>query len=132
MTINGVEFDFDITDEKDNENYWAALANYDEKLPDLKKKEGPDIIRTGLQMVRDFFYDAVGIDVIANVTSLKKAFEFYNEFITAVGEQSKEFNEMMSNMTAENPDGAGSAKKKDKTTKAVYPAGYMGARPPKK
>lgn len=131
MTINGIEFEFDITDEKDNENYWSALANYDAKLPDLKKKEGPDIIRTGLQMVRDFFYDAVGIDVIANVTSLKKAFEHYNEFISAVGEQTKEFNEMMSNMTAENPDGA-STPKKDKITRSVYPAGYMGARPPKK
>lgn len=131
MTINGVEFEFDITDEKDNENYWAALANYDEKLPELKTKEGPDIIRTGLQMVRDFFYDAVGIDVIANVTSLKKAFEHYNEFINAVAEQTKEFNEMMSNMTAESPDAAGSAKK-DNITRSIYPAGYMGARPPKK
>lgn len=131
MTINEVEFEFDITDEKDCENYWSALKNYDAKLPDLKKKEGPDIIRTGLQMVRDFFYDAVGIDVIANVTSLKKAFEHYNEFINAVGEQTNEFNEMMSNMTAENPDGAGTAKK-GKTTRPVYPAGYMGARPPKK
>lgn len=131
MVINGVEFEFDITDEKDNENYWAALANYDANFQEVKKKNGPDIIRAGLQMVRDFFYDAVGVDVIANVTSLKKAFGFYNEFINAVGEQVKEFEGMMSNMTAENPDGAGTAKK-DKTTRSVYPAGYMGARPPKK
>ena len=131
MTINGVEFEFDITDEKDNENYWTALANYDANFQEVKKKNGPDIIRAGLRMVRDFFYDAIGVDVIANVTSLKKAFEYYNEFISTVGEQVKEFEEMMSNMTAENPDGAGTAKK-DKTTKSVYPVGYMGARPPKK
>lgn len=131
MTINGVEFEFDITDEKDNENYWTALANYDANFQEVKKKNGPDIIRAGLQMVRDFFYDAIGVDVIANVTSLKKAFEYYNEFINAVGEQVKEFEEMMSNMADESSDGAGMAKK-DKTTRPVYPVGYMGARPPKK
>lgn len=123
MVINGVEFDFDITDLKDNENYVNALKTYDEKVPELKKLEGIDTLRYGLSMIRDFFYDATGVDVCADVTSLTKALKLYREFIEKVAEQTREMNELF--------DGF----KPDKGEKAapVYPVGYMGgARPPRK
>ena len=69
MVINGVEFDFDISDLKDHENYVNALKAYDAKIPEMKQTEGTDTLRFGISMIRDFFYDATGVDVCADVTS---------------------------------------------------------------
>ena len=38
MNINGVEFEFDISDLEDHENYTNALKNYDAKIPDILHK----------------------------------------------------------------------------------------------
>ncbi|MDD7390058.1 MAG: hypothetical protein PUG60_10515 [Lachnospiraceae bacterium] len=123
MVINGVEFDFDISDLKDHENYVNALKAYDAKIPEMKQTEGTDTLRFGISMIRDFFYDATGVDVCADVTSLTKAVGLYKAFIEKVAEQSQELNKMFDEF------------KTDKKEKAVpvYPVGYMGgARPPRK
>lgn len=126
MNINGIEFEFDISDLKDHENYTDALKKYDAKIPELQKTKGTDTLRYGISMVRDFFYDATGVDVCADVTSLTKAVTFYKEFLEKVSKQSQELNEMFDEFKAKN-------NQSDTKSMPVYPIGYMGAaRPPRK
>lgn len=130
MNINGVEFEFDISDLEDHENYTNALKNYDAKIPELQKTEGTDTLRYGISMVRDFFYDAVGVDVCADVTSLTKAVKLYKEFLEKVSEQSQELNEIFGEFKAKNNNPSNNPSEK---AMPVYPIGYMGAaRPPRK
>lgn len=129
MKINGVEFEFDISDVDDAKNYEDALKHYEERIPELKKrKDGAEAIEYGISMIRDFFYEATGIDILADTTSYIKAISCYKDFLMEVNKQRETLSTLLDDIKTIKPVS---------TVKAVAspgkPAAYMGgARPPMK
>lgn len=125
MNINGIELDFDISDVNDSKNYEEALEHYKNRIPEIQKIESSsEIMEYGLSMLRDFFYEAIGTDIIADVTSFRKALTYYNQFLAEIEMQTNELYAMM---------GGPKEKKVEKQSNPGKPRIYKGgARPPKK
>lgn len=100
MTINGVEFEFDVTDQEDIGRMEKALANMDkaeEKLKSYNKQgNASKFFEMANKMIADFFIETTGADVLKGVTSFLKAKEFYFEFL---GEIEKQKDEILSDFS---------------------------------
>lgn len=128
MNINGIEFEFDISDVEDLKNYNEAMKRYEDRIPELRKKKNTlEIMEYGLSMVRDFFYEATGVDVIADLTSLRKAMQCFGAFVDETHKQGQELLSMFGDVRTvqSGPGKPGMYKGGAKLPKS-------GARPPKK
>lgn len=128
MKINGVEFDFDISDVNDAKNYEEALEKYKERIPRLKEyKDGAEVIEYGISMIRDFFYEATGIDILADITSYIKAISCYKDFLAAINEQRETLFTLLNGIEMNKQ-----AYPVKEVSSPGRPAAYMGgARPPR-
>lgn len=101
ININGTELEFDVAEKSDAEAYDRAIKNYQAKLSELKELNGVEVLSKGIEMVKDFFYDATGKDILADVTNLRIAMKHYNTFLEYVSGQVAEINSMFKEETSE-------------------------------
>lgn len=100
MVINGVEFEFDITDQEDVGRMEKALADMEKaetKLESYNKQgNASKFFEMANKMIADFFLETTGTDVLKGVTSFIKSKEFYFEFL---GEVEKQKDEILSDFS---------------------------------
>ena len=95
MKINGKEFDFKITNIRHAAAYEKALGNIQEKEAEIKKlakgaKSVVTIYQAFIDMLRNFFVDATGCDVLEGCEDFSDAQKVYRDFLTAVNLQKTE------------------------------------------
>lgn len=90
MKINNVEFDFDIFDIDHSESFEKAvdqLSWSEKKIQDASKtKKMSDMNRALLDMFKQFFISATGVDVLEDCKNSMTAQNAYYEFCETVGE----------------------------------------------
>ena len=93
MQIRGIEVDFRITKLKDAAAMDAALkkmACAEEKLNTDAKSGRADVIKTFeryIRMMRDFFLDATGVDVLDGCEDVEEARDAYYSFLGEIKRQ---------------------------------------------
>lgn len=90
MQINGKEVDFRISRLEDAGRLELALRNMEateKKIKGNKTKSLTEALKSMLDMLRKFFVDATGIDVLEDCTDVVKAKDAYMEFLKDVEAQ---------------------------------------------
>lgn len=93
MKINNVEFDFKVSRLRDAEAMERALQNMEKRelevkaLADKKDVKLTEIIRGTLGLIRDFFVDTTGIDVLGDCYEIEEATKIYQQFLTEIEKQ---------------------------------------------
>lgn len=93
MKINNVEFDFKVSRLRDAEAMERALQNMEKRelevkaLADKKDVKLTEIIRGTLGLIRDFFIDATGMDVLDGCEEIEEATKIYQQFLTEIEKQ---------------------------------------------
>ena len=90
MLINGNELDFKIFNLKDAGNMELALKEMEKKEKEIR--EGKDlsissVIQTMLDLFRNFFKTATGVDVLEGCEDVLDAKQAYSDFLTEVSRQ---------------------------------------------
>ena len=90
MLINGKELDFKIFNLKDAGNMELALKEMEKKEKEIR--EGKDlsissVIQTMLDLFRNFFKTATGVDVLEGCEDVLDAKQAYSDFLTEVSRQ---------------------------------------------
>lgn len=99
MKINNVEFDFKISSLKHASAMETALEQMDKKEKEINKKKTnqktklTEVLSDTLGMLRQFFLDTTGADVIGECDDVAEATGFYYEFLEEVEEQKKSITE---------------------------------------
>lgn len=91
MKINGIEVDFRISNLKHAGNMEIALQNM-KKGEDKIRKLGKDapmskVLAETIKMIRDFFVEATGVDVLEGCEDLAEAQHVYYDFLDEVKKQ---------------------------------------------
>lgn len=90
MLINGKEVDFRISRLEDASRLELALRNMEaaeKKIKASKTKSLTEALKSMLDMLRKFFIDATGTDVLADCTDVAKAKEAYTGFLKDIETQ---------------------------------------------
>ena len=90
MLINGKELDFKISNLKDVGNMELALKEMEKKEKEIR--EGKDlsissVMQTMLDLFRNFFRTATGVDVLEGCEDVLDAKQAYSDFLTEVSRQ---------------------------------------------
>ena len=90
MKINDTEFEFDPSDGSHMEKLEKALDIMSEEEKELHKKYEAGKLKhyeflSGYCLVmKSFFLNSTGADIMKNTTSVDKAIDFYNEFLDQI------------------------------------------------
>ena len=88
MQIRGREVDFKISRPKDAEKMNIALKHMDEVEKELKKETDIVAILTKfIKVLRDFFVEATGADVLDDCDDAEEAKQTYLDFCRDINEQ---------------------------------------------
>lgn len=88
MQIRGREIDFKISRPKDAERMNMALKHMDEVEKELKKETDIVAILTKfIKVLRDFFVEATGADVLDDCDDAEEAKQTYLDFCRDINEQ---------------------------------------------
>ncbi len=95
MKINGKELEFKITNIRHAANYEAALNNMQKAEGEIRElaKESKTVVpiyQAFIDMLRTFFVDATGCDVLEGCEDYSDAQKVYRDFLTAVNLQKTE------------------------------------------
>lgn len=94
MVINGKEVDFKISNKRHAANYSAALKEMEVAEKKIRNTDRTDLIAVldaVINMFRDFFITATGVDVLEDCEDADEAKTVYIEFLTAIKEQQNKF-----------------------------------------
>ncbi len=95
MIVNGVEFDFRISNKTHAANFEKALQGMQKMEKEIRtlQPETPASYVLGKmeQMFRNFFRQATGIDVIGDCEDVAEMKAMYMEFLDKIAEQKKDF-----------------------------------------
>lgn len=92
MLVYGKEVDFKISRLKNAGDFELALNEMSEKEEEIKGYKGPMIglIEKCINMFRDFFKKATGVDVLEECEDLDEAKKAYFEFLDEIKKQKEE------------------------------------------
>lgn len=94
MIINGKEVDFKISNKRHAKKYNEALKEMETTEKRIKKTNQTDLIvvlDAVINMFRNFFITATGVDVLEDCEDADEAKTVYIEFLTAIKEQQNKF-----------------------------------------
>ena len=90
MQIRGKEVDFRVSRLEDAAALELAINNMGKKEEEIRKEKTlTAVISKTNEMLRQFFIDATGTDVLVDCEDLQESKETYTEFLRGVGEQKK-------------------------------------------
>lgn len=92
MLVYGKEVDFKISRLKNAGDFELALNEMSEKEEEIKGYKGPmrGLIEKCINMFRDFFKKATGVDVLEECEDLDEAKKAYFEFLDEIKKQKEE------------------------------------------
>lgn len=135
MLIHGTEVNFNITNPDHKDNYMAGIRKLEEAQNELNKKENEEnALEIMLQAIKDFFYEAVGLDVIADVDNVQEAIETYKIFLKDVEEQNNKLTQTVAEFRGMAATGRQLAEEKSKVAPvqlSEHRRKIKKARPPK-
>ena len=94
MVINGKEVDFKISNKRHAEKYYEALKEMEVAETRISKADQKNLITVldaAINMFRDFFITATGVDVLEDCEDADEAKEVYFDFLSAIKEQQDKF-----------------------------------------
>ena len=143
MNIHGIEVDFNITNPEHYDHYMAGLKLLEQGEKKVRSindpmAEGINIMEIMLQAVKDFFYEAVGVDVLAECDNVQEAMDTYHLFLKDVAAQKEKLDETVEAFGRMNEQAAAVADKAKPKAVPVQPKKPMDhktksqkARPPR-
>lgn len=94
MVINGKEIDFKISNKRHAAKYYDALKEMEAAETRIRKVDQKDLIAVldaVINMFRDFFITATGVDVLEDCEDADEAKEVYFDFLSVIKEQQDKF-----------------------------------------
>lgn len=89
IKVSGIEFEFDIYDVEQSENFEKAIEQLSESEEEIKKgvanQKMSEVNKAFIKMFRQFFITATGVDVLADCKNTTVAEQAYLDFLDAVG-----------------------------------------------
>lgn len=92
MVINGKEVDFRIGNLRHAAAYEKALnqmGEAEDKIKSMKEKNLTPVLKAMIDMFRQFFLEATGVDVLADCEDMQDARDAYEQFLGEIGKQKK-------------------------------------------
>lgn len=92
MVVNGKELDFRIGNLRHAAAYEKALIQMGEtedKIKNMKEEKLTPVLKAMIDMFRQFFLEATGVDVLADCEDMQEAREAYEQFLGEIVKQKK-------------------------------------------
>lgn len=94
MDINGKKINFVISKKSNAKKFEQALKEMEKREASIRNNEHPelsDLLDEVLDMFKQFFIEATGVDVVGDCDDATEVKEMYEEFLGAVKKQSNAF-----------------------------------------